>query len=269
VKTEEVIKMKVTIARLNLICMSLICISLIFITISSATIDPGTIVGLWLFDDGTGDTAKDSSGHGNDGKLMEGPKWVAGKFRKALEFDNKGTYIDCGNDKSFDVNSFTLAAWVFPTSIDASTHEMIMGKGWSGTERSYYLSIFQGKAFVSFRNPDNTAQADVQGNTLLDKSTWYHIVGTHDRASKTVAIYVDGGKENEKVFDHDVMVTPKTVLIGNLGDHTLFFGGKIDEVAIFSVALKEDDINNIMTNGMADVSPAGKLAGVWGDIKSH
>ncbi|HIE28238.1 TPA: hypothetical protein EYP66_13215 [Candidatus Poribacteria bacterium] len=57
--------MKVTIARLTLIC-----VSLIFINISSAKIDPGTIVGLWLFDEGAGDVARDSSKYGNDGNLF-------------------------------------------------------------------------------------------------------------------------------------------------------------------------------------------------------
>ena len=266
---EEVCEMKTVVVRLSLVCISLIILGLIISTIGYTKIDPKSAVGLWLFDDGTGDTAKDSSLNGNDGKLMKGPKWVSGKFGKALEFDNKGTYIDCGNDKSFDLNTFTLAAWVFPTVIDASTHEMIMGKGWSGTERSFYLSILQGKAFVSFRNPGNDAQADVQGNTSLKESTWYHIVGTHDRATKKVTIYLDGVKENEKIFDHDVMVTPKTVIIGNLGDHTLFFAGKIDEVAIFDVALNESDIKNIMTNGMAAVSPTGKLTTTWSSIKTQ
>jgi len=238
---------------------------------SSAGIDPKTIVGLWLFDEGAGDVAKDSSGRGNDGKLMKAPKRVAGKFSKALEFDDKGTYVDCGSDASLDVNSFTLAVWVFPTVIDASTHEMIMGKGWSGTERSYYLSILQGKAFLSFRDPGNTAQADVQGNTVLEKSTWYHIAGTHDREAKKSAIYVNGVKENEKSIDYDVMVTPKTVLIGNLGDHELFFGGKLDEVAIFNVALNEDDIKSIMKGfqSILAVSPTGKLTTTWSTIKNQ
>ena len=254
---------------LIVVCVSLMIICLVFTAQSSAEIDPETIVGLWLFDEGAGNVAKDSSENGNDGKLMNGPKRVAGKFGKALEFDNKGTYVDCGNDKSLDVNSFTLSVWVFPTVIDASTHEMIGGKGWSGTERSYYLSILQGKAFVSFRNPGNTAQADVQGNTSLAKSTWYHIAGTHDRAAKKATIYVNGVKENEKTIDYDVMVTPKTVLIGNLGDHELFFGGKIDEFAIFNVALNETDIESIMKGfpSILAVSPKEKLTTTWAGIK--
>jgi hypothetical protein len=256
-------------ARYSVFSISIVILSLMFTSISNAEIDPKTLAGLWLFDQGSGNVAEDLSGNGNDGKL-DGPKWTNGKFGKSLEFDDSKTFVDCGNDKSLDVNSFTLSVWVFPTVINLATHEMIVGKGWSGTERSYYMSILQGKAFVSHRDPGNTAQSNVQGTTELKKNAWYHLAGVHDRAGKTVAIYVNGVKESEKKIDYDVMVTPKKVLIGNLGDHTLFFGGKIDEVAIFNVAVDEKDIKQIMSKGFSSVlavSPKGKLATVWGDIK--
>jgi len=253
----------------TVICISLIVISLMLPRQGSAAIDKKTIVGLWFFDEGSGGDAKDSSGKGNDGKLMNGPKWVEGKSKKALEFDNSGAYVDCGNDKSLDLNSFTLAVWVFPTAIDTSTHEMVLGKGWASPDgRSYYMSILQGKPFVSFRDPGNTAQADVKGTTDLQKSTWYHMAGTHNRKTKKVAIYLDGEKEDEKEFDYDVMVTTKHLWIGNLGDHELFFGGKIDEVAVFNVALNDADIKSVMNGGIKAVFAAGKLTTTWAEIKN-
>jgi len=262
--------MKNVVVRLSLTFISLIVLGLILSNISGAGIDQKTIVGLWYFDEGSGDTAKDSSGKGNHGKLMDGAKWIGGQSGKALDFDNKGAYVDCGNDESLDLNSFTLSMWVYPTTIDASTHEMILGKGWAPPDgRSYYMSILKGKPFVSFRDPGDTAQADLYGTTDLKKSTWHHLAGTHDRPTKTVSIYLNGVKEDEKEFDHDVMVSTKNLWIGNLGDHELFFAGKIDEVAVFNVALEEDDIKTVMNGGIKSVSLAGKLTTVWGDIKTQ
>ena len=40
------------------------------------------LVGLWAFDEGTGNKVKDLSGNGNDGTIS-GAKWVDGKFGKA------------------------------------------------------------------------------------------------------------------------------------------------------------------------------------------
>ena len=62
---------------------SLIILILMFTSQSSAKFDPKTLVGAWLFDG----NAKDASGNGKDGTLENGPKWTAGKFGQALEFN--------------------------------------------------------------------------------------------------------------------------------------------------------------------------------------
>ena len=47
---------------------------------------------------------------------------------------------------------------------------------------------------------------------------------------------------------------------------------RLDEVAIFNVALTGDDIKEIVTEGLATmlaVQPAGKLITAWGTIKTR
>ena len=48
--------------------------------------------------------------------------------------------------------------------------------------------------------------------------------------------------------------------------------GMLYEVALFSVALEEDDINELMEKGLVTlmpVEPSGKLATTWAGIKSR
>ena len=45
------------------------------------------IVRGWLFDEGSGKTAKDASGNGNDGRIEGKAEWVEGVFGPALRFD--------------------------------------------------------------------------------------------------------------------------------------------------------------------------------------
>ncbi len=52
--------------RLTIICISCIIVSLMFAGQSYAQVDQETVVGIWLFDEGGGDVAKDSSGNGNE-----------------------------------------------------------------------------------------------------------------------------------------------------------------------------------------------------------
>ena len=66
--------MKFVVAKLSIVCVWLIVISLMLTGKSSAKIDLKTAAGIWLFEEGAGEVAKDSSGNGNDGKLMNKPK---------------------------------------------------------------------------------------------------------------------------------------------------------------------------------------------------
>jgi len=51
-----------------------------------ARIDPEDVIGLWLFDEQSGQTIKDSSGNGNDGEALGKFKRAPGKFGGGLEF---------------------------------------------------------------------------------------------------------------------------------------------------------------------------------------
>ena len=68
---------------LNLICASvgLIVLVMMFTSQSDAKVKE-TLVGAWLFDG----NAKDASENGKDGKLENGPTFVAGKIGQALKF---------------------------------------------------------------------------------------------------------------------------------------------------------------------------------------
>jgi len=62
--------MRVAFIRLALICFGLVFIAQMSTGISHADIDPNSVMGLWLFDEGQGDKAKDTSGNGNNGKIV-------------------------------------------------------------------------------------------------------------------------------------------------------------------------------------------------------
>ena len=83
--------------RLTVVCISFIVVSLMLTGVSNAKIDPGTVVGMWLFDEGKGDVTADSSANKNDGTLENGPEWTDGKFNEAIQFDGAQDYVDVGN----------------------------------------------------------------------------------------------------------------------------------------------------------------------------
>ena len=105
--------MRVVHAKPILVGISLMLISVMFNGQSSAKIDPETIVGLWLFDQDSGQTVNDSSGNNNNGRFVKNPKWVKGKFGNALEFD-AGPYVEVPLSKTNDFTGWeqiSVCAW--------------------------------------------------------------------------------------------------------------------------------------------------------------
>lgn len=106
---------------MRLISMSTIMLvfCLMFAYQSYADIDPGTVVGLWLFSEGEGEVAEDTSGNGNDGNFAGGgATWVDAKNGKGLEFDGAG-WLECGKGESLD----------FKESTNFSIHSIVKADG--------------------------------------------------------------------------------------------------------------------------------------------
>ena len=70
--------------RRSLTCVIALIVVAAFTGSSRARIDPNTLVGVWLFDEGSGDVAGDASRNGHDGEVVGPAKWAEGKFAGAL-----------------------------------------------------------------------------------------------------------------------------------------------------------------------------------------
>jgi hypothetical protein len=260
--------MRTTVAKLSLMCVGLIFLSLIFTDLSSAKIDPETVAGVWFFDEGKGAVAQDSSKHGNNGKLVGNPKWVAGKVGQALEFNGKN-HVDCGNPASLDINveALTISAWINPT--DISGLDAIVEKECGGSA-GYNLYINGG--FIHFRM-FASANVAAQPAEKVKVNTWTHVCAVYD--GKEQRIYYNGVLKDTKKNTGKITKNLKAPLA--IGAAPLCpgrgFDGVIDEVAVFNVALNPDQVKEVgadlksVVAAVAAVSPQEKLAIAWAQIK--
>ena len=96
-------------------CIIFIITGLLCTSHSNGQVDPKSIVGVWLFDEASGNIARDNSGHGYDADLKENPVWVEGKFGHALEFQG-GSYLEIHNSSENlafgGTDPFSITAWV-------------------------------------------------------------------------------------------------------------------------------------------------------------
>ena len=245
-------------------------------TSSYAVLDPETFVGIWKFDEGKGDTTKDSSGNGNDGTLMDNPKWVDGKFGKALEFDGS-SFVDMGNDESLQFDGdVTIVFWARPENVGAGRQNIVCksygGEGCLTVETDGRLSFYWGdcggncEPYVEVARP--------AAGTFIAKE-WIHVVETRDVAKREYRMYKNGeaiaNDKWAKCGAHpcgDSSASNLNLLIGS--GYAGKFRGIIDDVAIFNVVLSEDEIQDIMDDGLEGafaVSPTGKLTTTWANLK--
>lgn len=267
--------MKIT-AKMTVVCTSLAIICLFFAGVSHAGIDPGTIAGMWLFDEGSGGTAGDTSGNGNDGALNGDPQWISGVFGKALEFDGDD-FVSIPDSDSLDMGEQMTVMFWFRSDKEMpdmwADRQIVVGKHYT----EYEIGIYMDGQLHTYTSD---GAADYDEGVMAQNSDanwavgeWYHVAWTLDGQHETA--YVNGINAGE--FDKAHANTkPGTnpLEIGQRVGNSLTVTGAVDDVVILNVALGESDIQDVMDNGIsgvlggtAAVSPASKLATVWGNVK--
>jgi hypothetical protein len=229
---------------------------------SYAQIDPETVVGMWLFDEGEGEIAKDSSGNGNNVKLENGTGWAEGKFGQALNFDGQNDLASANVPNAPQGAAVrTIVGWA--KSNNTSTHSGIVAYGNPEAVNLVFGFLHYEGVWVSqLWGPEPW---DLKTNVRVDQS-WHHHAVLYD--GENLVHYYDG--EEVAKAPRNPATVGTTLIIGAEPDRNDWFTGLVDEVAIFNVVLTESDIKKIMTEGLktgAAVSSAGKLAAAWGRIK--
>jgi len=225
------------------------------------------------FDEGSGNTVKDSSGNGNDGELNGGVEWVDGADGKGLNFNGSDGYVEVAYDDMFNLNTgFTLAAWVKP-AVAPFAGEQWRGiiNGQMSNHGPYLLQISaaQGEIGAWFG-------AVWQWNltaTNIDTADFWHLVGTYDE-KEGFRIYVNGEVDGEQKGPQGTVIdnVDEGIVIGhNYNFAGRWFEGIIDEAVIYNRALSEDEVielyEGVIKKRVTAVESSGKMTTTWGHLK--
>ena len=264
--------MKTPVARLKLLCVSSMVITLIFVGISSAEIDFETCVGMWLFNEGRGNKVEDSSGTGNDATIEGGAKWVDGKFGKALSLDGSDDYVEVAHDDSLMIGAeHTIALWFKLDQAPAAGMAVVTKDDWAP-------GFWWDGGRIRHHTHDPGATLHFIDAVWKPDTAWHHVAVTWD--GEEFGVYLDADQIGSGVTTPNLgrnALTDKPLLIGiylatgQHGQWGAFFGGIIDDVAVFNAALSDDDIETMMDEGLeaaANIEPSGKLATIWATIKA-
>jgi len=180
------------------------------------------LVAYWRLDEGSGTTANDSSGNGNNGTFNGDPQWVVGYLGGALEFDGSDDWLDCGND---------------PKGLDAAENYEVLGFA----DGSFHFPITHTDGSRTYVN--TSAGVIVEGE-------WAHFAYTYDPAEGR-RLYKNGSLVFEDTESNIPQASTTSLAIGNEQPMSRYVDGAMDDIRIYNHALTEVEILAAMEGGDA------------------
>jgi hypothetical protein len=230
------IKLLVTFIILN-------CCSLVFSQPIPFEPDTNT-VGLWHFNEGSGDITYDTSGNNLNGTLENGVSWDPnGMFGNCLMFSANYHRVRADDTSILDISTdLSLEAWI---KLDSTNNGgFIISKWYTNTHNpkgQYAIGVSSNNKFFAYLG-DDTSQFSINSDSILiEFNEWTMVAAVYSNSQ--AGLYINGNQ----VAASDVPFDSLTILdyphddlfLGDLwtdANHPYSFDGKIDEVRISNIA---------------------------------
>ncbi len=218
------------------------------------------------FNDGSGQTAVDSSQYGNNGTLgnsssadTQDPTWNStSKFgASALTFDGIDDFVNVSNSSIFNIaGDMTIEAWIKTPSVGPGGG--ILTKMDNGQNFGYGLTI-RNAGVVDFLVRNNSATGssacNPSGNTIVTDNKWHHVAGIRKKGT-SCTIFVDGlvdknvttgGEDGLNNNSLPILIgctfdSRRAVCVNDVSNER--FNGSLDEVALWNISLDNATIYN-------------------------
>ena len=221
---------------------------------------PG-LAAAYSFDEGSGATATDLAGKGNNGTLTNGATWAAaGKYGGAISFDGVNDLVTIADSASLDLTTgMTLAAWVRPSVTGWPYRTVVMKEQPGGLAYAMYLTDQTRPLSTVF---SGGAERVASGTAALAANTWTHLAATYDGTN--LRLYVNGTLVTTTPWSGTITASTGALRIGA---NTIWpeeaFQGLIDEVRVYNRALTLAELNSDMATplGEADTTAPSKPTG--------
>ncbi len=234
-----------------------IFLAVLFVGLLGATsstlgkLDPH-LIAWWAFDEGSGTTAHDSSGHGYDGTFLSSPAWTSGVMGGALDFDGDQDEITLPAKLPIGSSSCTFAAWikvplVGTKGLDSGERVGILLGNYNDSPNTNWELHAAGEMRMWW----NGGEVDARGTTNLRDDTWHHVAWVRDKAAKGFFLYIDGRLETRTAtVGTDITFNTNHRIGGDNRGSPPNFHGLADDLQLYSRAMSQEEIVAIMAGPM-------------------
>src|SRR5262245_57898429 len=200
----------------------------------------------YAFDETSGTTTADASGHGITGTLTNGPTFTSGRNGNAITLDGVNDYVNLGNPAALQLTgSMTISAWVNSSSFPADDAAIVSKRGTTGFQLD--TTVDTGPRTIGFKltNSSGTTMARFGATTLLP-NTWYYVTGVYNASAQTLDVYLNGVLDNgalQGTVTSSQQNSTLNVTVGRRsGSNGYEFSGRIDNLRIYNSALTQAQI---------------------------
>jgi len=221
---------------------------------------PGDLapIGMWSFDEGSGDVAGDGSGNGLDG-VISGAAWVSPGSNgegSCLDFDGQGpNMVDLGNVDVTSGDGLTIALWCKADNLDTPGNDpRLFSKAIGGANEDHWFMISSSRIddvkVFRFRLKTDGATSELKADTNTGQialDVWTHVAAVWDGA--TMKLYKNGMVIGSLDKSGTLSASPDAnVAIGNqpVGTDARPWDGLIDDVQLYDRGLSADEILILM-----------------------
>jgi len=202
------------------------------------------LMAYWKLDD-SGSTAEDAHST-NDGTISAGvTTGETGVIGDAFKFNGTSSNVFFGT-ACRPTTGLSISLWFNIANITSGGDQWFVGNGVYSTNWCGYWVSINTTGNINFRLGTNTATLlDKTYESGLDDGTWHHVACTWDGTN--AYIYVDNVKSTATAYSTDIVyVTACRLRMGSnaYADGT-FYGGLLDEVAIYNRALTDAEVEDL------------------------
>jgi hypothetical protein len=172
---------------------------------------------------------------------------LKGQTNQYLHFDKVDDHVLLENGSQYVANKpgMTIAGWFYEDAL--SYGQGIMG--FRGSQGFYMIELADGKIECRFINSANVLFEFVAPANTIIPQIWQHFAWVYDGAA--IKLYVNGTLKGQKAASGSFTATDIPFAIGRSiagGGLNFYWGGRIDEVSVWSKALTQAEIQDMKAN---------------------